>query len=103
MTKFDVTPVESERGAVLSELADTGRPRFEYDAMLKQYNRMRCDGQDVISFAYPPASMTNFSTMMRRRGLEKNVDYKARGITKDGQYHIVLKRITPEAGKLLKA
>lgn len=98
---FRVVDPNSEAGRVFDELLNTASARFDYDGLIEAFNASPVG--HIINFEYPPASMTNFSAMLKNRGLGKNVDFVAKGQTlASGEYWITLKRLTDVVGKKLE-
>lgn len=98
---FQVVDPNTDAGRVFDEMLTTTTARFDYDALIEAYNKAPVN--HIINFEYPPESMTNFSAMLKNRGLAKKVDYIARGQTlTNGEYWITLKRLTDKVGKSLE-
>lgn len=102
---MEVVKQNTQEGRELDKLLGSSSPRYNYDRLIAAYNDLAVD--DMLKFEYPPASVTNLSTVLRGRGLQRGKDFAAKGgmvegsdTPQGGTFWVVMKRLSETPGLL---
>jgi len=80
----------------LQDFMDAPEKGFDYEEFAEHYNEAPIG--DILVFEYRGSVISNFTKMMKRRGLEKEQDYNCKSTQAKspakGIYKVVLKKLT---------